>query len=242
MKRWYALSARRGREQAFCRVYQRMAPASGSLSFFVPRLTLCRRSRGVSELRRVPLYPGYCLVRADDAEEVSSFAKSAAHPVDVVGGPDAPRPVDRRDQRLIESLMDADCVIGFSTGWIEDGALRVAEGPLRGLEHLVRRIDRHRRTADVAPRGAPGDRILRVGLEVVGVSPRRAPLPSRGAGERRARCGRRAPSGCRAERHPGPARTTRQRREAVTRRLPPVRARHRGRAYPGSQGRNVQTA
>lgn len=175
MQRWYALSARRGREQAFCRVCQRMAPASGSLSFFVPQLTLCRRSRGVCELRRVPLYPGYCLVRADDAGEVSSFAKSAAHPVDVVGGPDAPRPVDRRDQRLIESLMDADGVIGFSTGWIEDGALRVAEGPLRGLEHLVRRIDRHRRTADVAPRGAAGDRILRVGLEVVGVSPRRAP-------------------------------------------------------------------
>ena len=57
-------------------------------------------------------------------------------------------------------------MIGISRGIIKDGVPVVTEGPLKGREQLIKRIDRHKRTAKL---GVPfeGKTIeITVGLEI----------------------------------------------------------------------------
>lgn len=57
-------------------------------------------------------------------------------------------------------------LIGMSRGIMRDGILMVTSGPLKGREELVRRIDRHKRIAEIEiPFGADNRRVT-VGLEI----------------------------------------------------------------------------
>lgn len=61
-----------------------------------------------------------------------------------------------RDGRLIE----------MSRGVIRNGAPVVTSGPLKGRERLIRRIDRHKRTAQIEIPLAGENRRITVGLEI----------------------------------------------------------------------------
>lgn len=66
----------------------------------------------------------------------------------------------------LKSLCSRDNLIEISKGVIKDGVPVVFHGPLRGREHLIRKIDRHKRTAELeVPFANKGTRII-VGLEI----------------------------------------------------------------------------
>ncbi len=166
MGRWYALKAHEGRELALCRYCSRVLKAPAASACFTPRLTRARKRRGSWEYRDVPLYPGYCVIESSSSVALSRAVKAAPRSLELVGGADAPRPIDRAEQRFVSSLMDAGGTIGMSRGFIDAEGLHVVSGPLRGREGLVRRCDRHRCSADVLIPGTVPARTLRVGLEI----------------------------------------------------------------------------
>lgn len=57
-------------------------------------------------------------------------------------------------------------LIGMSGGIIKNGILTVTSGPLKGREKLIRRIDRHKRTAEIEIPFADGKKQVTVGLEI----------------------------------------------------------------------------
>ena len=56
--------------------------------------------------------------------------------------------------------------IEMSTGSICDGHLEVSSGPLRGMEDMVRKIDRHKRMAIIRTQMLQREMEMQVGLEV----------------------------------------------------------------------------
>ena len=57
-------------------------------------------------------------------------------------------------------------MIGMSKGVIRDGNAVITKGPLKGRERLIRKIDRHKRIAEIEiPIGSDKKRVA-VGLEI----------------------------------------------------------------------------
>ena len=57
-------------------------------------------------------------------------------------------------------------LIGISKGIIKDGKSIITSGPLKGRECLIRRIDRHKRTAEIEIPLVDKSTRVTVGLEI----------------------------------------------------------------------------
>lgn len=66
----------------------------------------------------------------------------------------------------LKELCSEDNLIGMSRGIIKSGIPVVTHGPLKGREHLIRKIDRHKRTAEIELRLAGQTERMVVGLEI----------------------------------------------------------------------------
>ena len=70
-------------------------------------------------------------------------------------------------RRLAGPTASQEWLTDFSRGYVQNGIITITEGPLKGLEPQIRKIDRHKRTAwlEVELRGEK--REVRVGVEIV---------------------------------------------------------------------------
>ena len=103
------------------------------------------------------------------AEQLDLLAPSAH----LVGTGGAVATLSDEEVAFVRDFGGARHVVEMSRGAIVDGRLVVSEGPLAGREHLVAKIDRHKRIAFLDIRtGAAlgGGGAVRVGLEVVSKS------------------------------------------------------------------------
>lgn len=67
---------------------------------------------------------------------------------------------------FMRELCQEDSLIGMSRGILKDGVPAITSGPLKGREELIRRIDRHKRTAEIEiPVDGKRQRVT-VGLEI----------------------------------------------------------------------------
>ena len=177
MPRLFALHVGAGREDSIAR---RIARAGAGLvrDAFCLRSQVMRRREGAWVIEERALYPGYVFVEADEAWQVSEALGLLAETPAVLGGESAdeagvgPVALGPAEEAVVCELGGRCHVIGFSRGRIEAGRLVVEEGPLRGRERLVTRIDRHKRLAWLggAASGLPGRGAPSVGLEVVSKS------------------------------------------------------------------------
>lgn len=159
-----ALRVTPGHERAMARRVRRVA-AAGLNDCYVLLTERERRRAGLWHKELVPTFPSYLILDVRNSDALERGLRLLTAPADLprVGG--APAAIPAEDAALLRTLAGPDHVIRASRGVIEDGALRVWEGPLAGREQLVRRIDRHRRAAYLD--SLLGEGRLRVGLEVV---------------------------------------------------------------------------
>lgn len=136
------------------------------------------RSRGgVHVADERPLVPGVVLVSVAPNVSQAFLGRALVAALGVAASPVA---FDASQVALLQALMSDGPVVSISAGVIEGGVLRVTAGPLRGLEPLVRRVDRHKRLAwiDFAPEASAAASLglsstagqIAVGLEVVAKS------------------------------------------------------------------------
>lgn len=128
-------------EEILCFQYQRMI-----------------RYGGAWHLERRMALPGYVFISGTDALE---------------------KKIRRGNQRRREDVSVAPCgipylkhlcpngsLIGLSRGIIKDGTAVLTSGPLKGRERLIRKIDRHKRTAEILIPFDGERRQMTVGLEI----------------------------------------------------------------------------
>lgn len=66
----------------------------------------------------------------------------------------------------LKNLCQDGILIGISKGIIKNELIVVTSGPLKGREWLIRKIDRHKRTAQIEIPLAGDKRHITVGLEI----------------------------------------------------------------------------
>lgn len=128
-------------EEMLCFQYQRMI-----------------RYGGMWHLEKRIALPGYIFVSATDVPRKRKQQRNSK----------------RNDKFLVtpcefpylKELCDNGSLIGISKGVIKNGTAVVTSGPLKGRESLIRKIDRHKRTAEIEIPFGRGKKQITVGLEI----------------------------------------------------------------------------
>lgn len=133
-KIWYLLRCPKESEDDYrqrCRELVAAEALQEMLCFQYQRLM---RYRGEWHLERRPLLPGHIFLsgaRKPALKETKDLSLSPCEP------------------SFLKELCKEDSLIDLSRGVIKDGILTITSGPLKGRERLIRRIDRHKRTAEI---------------------------------------------------------------------------------------------
>ena len=155
-----------GSELALCRRVAKVAQDHLS-DCYVPQSQLPMRIQGVWEFRDSILFPGYIFLETQAADLPSLEADlgliTGYHRLlRTEGGVSVLTP---DEAQVIQALCGPTHYLPTSYGTITAGQLHVSHGPLKGREHSVVKIDRHKRCAYVRA-GLLGRASVRVGLEV----------------------------------------------------------------------------
>ena len=137
-KIWYLLKCPKGYEQNCAQQYQDLA-ASQKLQVVNFEYQRMMRYGGSWHLERRTLFPGYLFLSGD------AFL-TEAHGTEWIGKNVSLVPCE---PPYMKELCRKDNLVVMSRGVIRNGNTVVTSGPLKGREGLIRRIDRHRRTAEI---------------------------------------------------------------------------------------------
>ena len=150
----------------------------------VPYTEIFKRIQKVWQKEINPLFPGYVLVDTKTPEQCESIIRTAPEFLKfiTVGGKYTPL-APHETERIGIWIGQKDYLLRMSRGVLEEGGKAlVIEGPLRGHEGLIVKVNRHKRLAFLEMSFLGRPTVIKVGLEIVsGVAEQQQrPLPSGG--------------------------------------------------------------
>ncbi len=76
-------------------------------------------------------------------------------------------PISKEEEQFLKRLAGEGTEVGMSYGMIEGDTVRIIAGSLMGMEAVIRKIDRHKRTAYIEMHIFGEVKLVEVGLEIV---------------------------------------------------------------------------
>lgn len=113
------------------------------------------------------LFPGYVFIDTDEPDRVYKELKKTPRPKLLFSGEEYVSTLEKRESDFMESLADRSGRIGISRVRIgEDGKIRCLSGPLKAMEDRVKRVNLHKRIAEVEIYVMGKKRILYLGIDI----------------------------------------------------------------------------
>lgn len=116
---------------------------------FVPRKVVNIKRQGKWVITEKALFPGYLLVDTDDAEDLAVKLRNIEGFSQLLTTDKKLFPLYDNDEIFVEKLYNEKGIFDMSEGYIEGDHIKVTSGPLCGLEGLIKKIDRHKRLAQL---------------------------------------------------------------------------------------------
>ncbi len=165
---WYVMQVRTGREGETISMIRQYVADSSLGECFLPRYEQKKKYAGAWHIVQALLFPGYVFVETKEIEKFYMELKHVPELTKLLGTGEKWTSVIDEDLRVLERLLNEDRLVAMSTGYIEGDRVTIVDGPLEGLETVIRKIDRHKRTALVEMHMFGRVQEVAVGLEVVG--------------------------------------------------------------------------
>lgn len=135
---------------------------------FLPTFELMRRKDGEWRKVRELLFPGYLFVKTADPERLAARLRRVPVFMRILGNDNSFTPLAPDEVAWLEAFTMAKThVVEMSRGVIEGDAVIVTDGPLKGREALIIKIDRHKRLAYLDMHMFGRTKSVRIGLEIV---------------------------------------------------------------------------
>lgn len=164
---WYVVQVRTGTEESIKIQCERNVSDSILKRSFIPYYEERRRWHGSwTTIKRI-LFPGYVFIVTEDVEELYEQLKRVLGLTKILGSGGEIVPLSDDEVNFMERIGGEEQLVGMSEGIIEGGQVRIYEGPLQGMEGLVKRIDRHKRKAWLEIKLFGRVQLVQVGLEIV---------------------------------------------------------------------------
>jgi transcriptional antiterminator NusG len=142
-RQFYAIQVTTGGEEKFLKLARRTSP---TVMFLWPRRSLRIRRRGRWTDTLAPIFSGYVFILADRIEpelywslrKTPGFFRFLKSNQDIVALPEG-------DARVLRKLLAYGEVVGKSVAdFDENNRIRVLDGPLKGLEGQIVKVDRRK--------------------------------------------------------------------------------------------------
>ena len=170
--RIYAIQVASGQEAKVEGLIRRFVDESMIGEMFVPRFEAMRRWKGEWHKRAERLTPGYLYVETSDVEKLALQLRRVPAFTKLLGNNEVFIPLNDDEVAWLNAFAgDTHRVVEMSEGIMESSNVIVLRGPLMGHEAEIKRIDRHRRTAELEIRMLGRVKTIRLGLEIVSKSP-----------------------------------------------------------------------
>jgi transcriptional antiterminator NusG len=169
---WYVLFTRTGREGKVEQLLKKRLDAD-AFAPFIPMLETLFRISGQVRKELKPLFPGYVFIESElpGVEFIKSVGTIIAYSRDIIRFLRYENTDEiamrEHERRALMGLCNDPYCIESSSGIIVGNRVYINEGPLKGLESIVRRIDRHKRRAIVELNFMGMVKQVNVALEIV---------------------------------------------------------------------------
>ncbi|MBN2354092.1 MAG: antiterminator LoaP [Spirochaetales bacterium] len=146
---YYVIQVRSRREEKYLARARELA--EGEVDFFWPRRELCIRKRGVWRETVAPVFPGYIFFAAPDLP-VPLYRRLKAIPdfTRFLNDNRNVTPLSGRDLELVRHFLGQGDIVRKSLVSFEaDQRIRILEGPLKGLEGMIVKVDKRKKRIKV---------------------------------------------------------------------------------------------
>ena len=171
---WYVIQVKTGEEQKILIQTEKLLCQSddGNNSkvlekAFIPRYERKRRYKGQWNTSKEVLFPGYVFLCSEDPEQLYIELKQVVGLTKLLRSDESILPLQEKEEKFLRQVENEENVVELSTGLIEDSQVVIKEGPLKGLESKIKKIDRHKRLAWIEMEMLGEVRLVAVGLEIV---------------------------------------------------------------------------
>ncbi|MCM1263700.1 MAG: antiterminator LoaP [Butyrivibrio sp.] len=163
----YVVQVRSGTEESIrIQCSKRIAPEIMERCY-IPYYEKKRRYGGAWHMEQRILFPGYVFIISDALEELYTGLKNVMGLTKLIGTGKDIIPLTEQEILLLGRLVNNDGLVELSQGIMHGGNAVITNGPLKGLEGCIRRIDRHKRVAWIAIEMMGRVVETQVGLEIL---------------------------------------------------------------------------
>ncbi|WP_041706848.1 antiterminator LoaP [Ruminiclostridium cellulolyticum] len=168
---WYVLFVKSGREH---RVEQYLKKIVGidMINPFIPLHEFLFKISGTVKRELKPLFPGYVFIESDMAGQ--EFIRKLYNKIYLLSDivrilkySDTEIAVRDSEKQMLLDLCNNEHCIESSRGVIKGDRIYITNGPLRGRESIIKKVNRHKRQALVEMEFMGDKRLVSVALEIV---------------------------------------------------------------------------
>ena len=166
---WCAMHVKGGNEVQMETFVSNLLPAELDAKCF--HLTRYRRKKYGGEWRTVQenILPGYIFITTDKPEQVHRELKKAEKPKILWSNDEYVATLEKREEELMEKITgyhENPGEIGLSKIAVEEnGQVKILSGPLLQVEDMIKKIDFHKRVAEIETDFMGQKKVLYLGIE-----------------------------------------------------------------------------
>ncbi|MCR5796739.1 MAG: antiterminator LoaP [Eubacterium sp.] len=165
---WYVIWTLTGHEKELIDIINEKVPKDMYIRAWSPVKEELRKYQGEETSVQLMLFPGYVFIDTTQPKEVHELLYRNKNYIGFLKCDDEFISVSEGEKQIISHFMgESDCA-SASLGVMENGTVLIIDGPLKGMEDKIVKIDRHKKKAWVLiPNLLGQDRKLSFALEVV---------------------------------------------------------------------------
>lgn len=172
MKKWYVIFTKTGREEKIIELLKKRIDGTMFTPFVLKQEKVFKRSGRIHKDIQIS-FPGYVFIESD-APYIEFYKNIPVAIREIKGvyrildyGDKYSVAMHNKERLLLEKLYDSNFCLGSSIGIIEGDQIIVNSGALKGMESVIKKINRHKREAIIEIMFLGDIRQVAVSLEIV---------------------------------------------------------------------------
>ena len=167
---WYAIFVETGYEDAFCHYIEKVRNClfrEINYTFLVPKRKIYERKNGVQREVVRTMFPGYVLINTDHIVNFYMQAKSSPYVIRFLTLDKYFLEVKEEEISKILLLVDSKGLIELSKAFMANDKVVITEGPLFGMEGMIKKIDKRKGRAKVDFSINENRLLIELGIEII---------------------------------------------------------------------------
>lgn len=146
---WYVIQVFTGKEEIMKELCEYEISKKVLEQCFIPYYEEMKKYLGEWHKEKKILFPGYIFAVTDKIDELYAELKKVQGFTKILGDQTCLIPLTEGETAFIERFGGEEHIVEMSQGMIENDRIIITEGPLSGLEGCIKKIDRHKRKAEI---------------------------------------------------------------------------------------------